>query len=431
MKKPMSAWALALAAAVCSADDFSKFSDLEFAERYAFSTNRAALVSELKRGSGQWYFYSLLNFQNARRPDEEEKFLNSNHRTGLSYDAWRRLQLRHMFLAWEANPGGNAGRTTDEFLSWDLKSFLGIEAPAYVREVEAAPDTYPSALDQKEISFDAFLNAGFSVQTCFRDKFRFLAYSGWVNTPTHSDYFDSWTEALPGTPGHFEAVRKRIGSRKAYENDKGYKALTLAELDALADAYEKEKWRVPLLENRDFIAAYRSRLAPGADEDAGDPDVRRAALDRLLAFARRLPESQGALKTETLRNILALERSRGNFSERALFAEFLRDLLHQAGLKKAAYAWRTDDALVADYLSAYRREKRDDLADFKDLVPAEQLARICAETDLLRACRRRRWTRARYPTRSSKSSASASSSDGARRIRRCSRPTDPPRSRST
>ena len=71
MKKPMSAWALALAAAVCSADDFSKFSDLEFAERYAFSTNRAALVSELKRGSGQWYFYSLLNFQNARRPDEE------------------------------------------------------------------------------------------------------------------------------------------------------------------------------------------------------------------------------------------------------------------------------------------------------------------------------------------------------------------------
>ena len=43
----MSAWALALAAAVCSADDFSKFSDLEFAERYAFSTNRAALVSEL------------------------------------------------------------------------------------------------------------------------------------------------------------------------------------------------------------------------------------------------------------------------------------------------------------------------------------------------------------------------------------------------
>ena len=383
MKKPMSAWALALAAAVCSADDFSKFSDLEFAERYAFSTNRAALVSELKRGSGQWYFYSLLNFQNARRPDEEEKFLNSNHRTGLSYDAWRRLQLRHMFLAWEANPGGNAGRTTDEFLSWDLKSFLGIEAPAYVREVEAAPDTYPSVLDQKEISFDAFLNAGFSVQTCFRDKFRFLAYAGWVNTPTHSDYFDSWTEALPGTPGHFEAVRKRIGSRKAYENDKGYKALTLAELDALADAYEKEKWRVPLLENRDFIAAYRSRLAPGADEDAGDPDVRRAALDRLLAFARRLPESQGALKTGTLRNILALERSRGNFSERALFAEFLRDLLHQAGLKKAAYAWRTDDALVADYLSAYRREKRDDLADFKDLVPAEQLARVCAETDLL------------------------------------------------
>ena len=117
MKNLMPAWTLALAAAVCSADDFSKFSDLEFAERYAFSTNRAELVSELKRGSGQWYFYSLLNFQNARRPDEESKFLNSNARDGLSDDAWRRLQLRHMFLAWEANPGGNAGRTTDEFLS--------------------------------------------------------------------------------------------------------------------------------------------------------------------------------------------------------------------------------------------------------------------------------------------------------------------------
>ena len=383
MKKPMSAWALALAAAVCSADDFSKFSDLEFAERYAFSTNRSELVSELKRGSGQWYFYSLLNFQNARRPDEESKFLNSNARTGLSDDAWRRLQLRHMFLAWEANPGGNAGRTTDEFLSWDLKSFLGIEAPAYVREVEAAPDTYPSVLDQREISFDAFLKDGFAVQNCFRDEFRFLAYSGWVDAPTHSDYFHTWHKAIPGTPGHFEKIRSWIGETESFGRDEGYKALTLAELDALAAAYGNEKWRVPLLENRDFIAAYRSRIAPGADEGAGDPDVRRAALDRLLAFARRLPESQGALKTETLRNILTLELERGNFAERGLLLEFLRDLLHQAGLKKAAYAWRTDDALVSDYLSAYRRVKRDDLADFRDLVPAEQLARICAETDLL------------------------------------------------
>ena len=264
----------ALAVATCRADDFSKFSDLDFAERYAFSTNRAALVSELKRGSGQWYFYSLLNLQNERRPDEESKFLNSNPRSGLSDDAWRRLQLRHMFLAWEANPGGNAGRTTDEFLAWDLKMFLGIEPPVYVHEVEAAPNTYPSALDQKDVSFDAFLKAGFEVQTCFRDEFRFLAYSGWVETPTHSDYFNSWTEALPGTPGHFEAVRKRIGSRKAYERDKGYEALTLSELDALVEQYGNEKWRVPLLENRDFIAAYRKRLAAGTDglhaEHSGD-----------------------------------------------------------------------------------------------------------------------------------------------------------------
>ena len=224
---------------------------------------------------------------------------------------------------------------------------------------------------------------GKRVQNCFRDEFRFLAYSGWVDTPTHSDYFHTWHKAIPGTPGHFEKMRSWIGETESFGRDEGYKALTLAELDALAAAYGNEKWRVPLLENRDFIAAYRSRIAPGADEGAGDPDVRRAALDRLLAFARRLPESQGALKTETLRNILTLERERGNFAERGLFLEFLRDLLHQAGLKKAAYAWRTDDALVSDYLSAYRRVKRDDLADFRDLVPAEQLARICAETDLL------------------------------------------------
>lgn len=386
MKNLLPAWGVALAAAVCSADDFSKFSDLEFAERYAFSTNRAALVSELKRGSGQWYFYSLLNFQNARRPDEAKKFLNSNRRTGLSDDAWRRLQLRHMFLAWEANPGGNAGRTTDEFLSWDLKSFLGIEPPAYAREVEAAPNTYPSVLDQKDVSFDAFLNAGFSVQTCFRDKFRFLAYAGWVNTPTHSDYFDSWTEALPGTPGHFEAVRKRIGSRKAYERDKGYEALTLAELDALAEQYGKEQWRVPLLENRDFIAAYRKRLAPGADEDALDPDVRRAALDRLLAFARRLPEAQAALKAEALRGILAIERERGNFADRGLLVELLKDHLRKGGrlgLRSSMPDWGSSDgAIVYDYLAAYRRAG-DDLSEFKDLVPAEQLARLCAETDLL------------------------------------------------
>ena len=111
--------------------DFSKFSDLDFAERYAFSTNRPALIAELKRDTGPWYFYSLLNYQVEGLVDEENEFLRKNGRADrLREEAWKRLQLRHMFLNWEASQGKarEGGRTPDEFLAWDLRSFLHINA---------------------------------------------------------------------------------------------------------------------------------------------------------------------------------------------------------------------------------------------------------------------------------------------------------------
>ena len=379
---------VAVLAAVSAAADlptFSSFSDFDFAERYAFSTNRPGLIAELKRDTGQWYFYSMLNYQVEGEADKAKEFLRNNTRADrLREEAWHRLQLRQMFLDWEASQGKprQGGRTPDEFLSWDLRSFLHINSPDYVREAAAAPDTYPSSLNQDEISFGAYLNAGFAVENCFKDEFRFLPLTGKVKTPTHNDYFSRWLAYLPGTPGLFNKISEYIGSREGqvFSDDEVFHSLTLAELDALAKKYGGADWKAPLLNNATFIDAYTKRLAPGADEDPTDYACRRAWLDRTLAFFRRLPDSQASRKVNAIRDILTLERNRGNFSERALLAEFAK--LTIADGKPRPLAGRADDELLADYLAAFRRGG-DDLVEFKDIVKAETLARIRAETDLL------------------------------------------------
>ena len=64
-----------LAAVTAGAVDLSKLADLDFAERYAFSTNRQAVIDTLHPKTQEWFAYSLLNAQTEGRIDDANALL--------------------------------------------------------------------------------------------------------------------------------------------------------------------------------------------------------------------------------------------------------------------------------------------------------------------------------------------------------------------
>ena len=75
MKSAISITLVTLAAMTAGAVDLSKLADLDFAERYAFSTNRQAVIDTLHPKTQEWFAYSILNAQTEGRIDDADALL--------------------------------------------------------------------------------------------------------------------------------------------------------------------------------------------------------------------------------------------------------------------------------------------------------------------------------------------------------------------
>ena len=385
--KKTSVRAVAFVAALVSSSlaeaiDFTPYSDLAFAEKYAFSTNRPALIATLKKNTGPWYFYSLLNLQTEGRYAEAKKFVKTASRGERDAQAaWEALALREMFLEWEDSRGKPRpdGRTPDEFLAWELESQCRIKGAEYVREVPVKPNTYPSTLDNAKLSFESICGEQLHASSggCFEDRFRFLAYSDVLG---RSHNFDRSLACTPETPGFYEAVLTWVteAEKARFTDAAAFKCLTLRQLEALQHEVCEVRGKKELAENEQFIALVRSKLAASTEEDVeNDPDARRAVLDRELKFFRTLPASKRKYAVDGIGKILELERQRGNFAEKALFREYVEATITDEDAKKRLSVGELEKA----YLAAYRRAGSD-LAEFAPWFSAQVLAKIRVESDL-------------------------------------------------
>ena len=399
-----------LASVSASAIDLTKYSDLSFAEKYAFSTNRAALVNaELKFNTGPWYFYTLLNLQTSGRYDEAKDFVNKARRDNEAgtQQAWNDLQLRQMFCNWEAarNKPRDGGRTPDEFLVWDLKhpNLGNLAAPVYQRKVPLAPNTYPTALDPERISFGKFqASGGYSWNNCLEDRFSFLAYAPKAACAKGPSHFDTGRSCPSGAPGFFDAVVAYLKEpNNVFGGNPAFKSLTLDQLLKLQKIFAGDP-KKDLGANPLFVKTVRERLSALPDE--GEED-RLTVEKRVLDFVRTLPSSCRDDKLVTLRGFLTLAAERGDFSHRELLKELL-DLStdnfktwwqkpgdaalesyyrRELGLVVEPDSWsRAGETLklVCRYLAAWRRAG-EDLSGWAKWIRRGVIDRVVAETDLL------------------------------------------------
>lgn len=382
----LGAGCLVLGAGSLGAIDLTKYSDLKFAEEYAFSTNREAVIAQLKEDTGPWYFYTLLDLQTSGRVDEAQKFVKEARRdsdTGTQ-QAWDDLQLRQMFLNWDAARGKprDGGRTPDEFLVWDLThpNLGNVTKPDYIREVPLKPNTYPSALDQSEITFAQFFDGG-DKEPYLKENFAFLGCAPGIERKyeRRAQELKVHRSFPPGAPGFFEAVMAylKVPAERFSASVPAFQNLTLAQLEHLQKTFADDP-KKDLGNNEGFIELVLAKLDTLADEGGElDADAQRRKLERILAFVRTLPSAQTARKTQAMRELLRHYAEHGDYcAHRDLLDEFVSDVK----------GWRDDcDAnlkLVSEYLAAFRRAG-EDIGAYGELVTPGRVRRITAETDLL------------------------------------------------
>ena len=381
--------------------DLSELSDIRFAESYAFSTNRAALIATLRPNTKAWFTYSILDAQVSGRLDDAEALLDKwKSLEGAGSPEWDHSRFlamrdRQYFLRYDTETA--AGKSA----IWRVRQALddvGIKRSVPSREVELKPNTYPSALDQKDVSYDAFRMREAHLSQ-LDPKFRFITF---LEDPECVDEKANESAArdgfLPDTPGMFEHLLAYMKSgdpeRHRFQSSGTFPNLTLAQLDALAKALKddprrsltgeitrKDSKSVYHRRSDEFARTVLEKLVSGADADPDDFAEREAVLKRRIAFAESLGEG--------MRNIYLLPAMKDLL---ALYSEFgLEDDnvdLFWKYLKTYGSGHAMDgDELIGAYICACRKAARAKndfrIASFMGYVDCRFYPKVTAEFDLV------------------------------------------------
>ncbi len=373
-----------------SAVELDGLANLKFAEQYAFATNRGAVLESLRPRTRAWYTYSILDAQNEGRLDVAARLLAEwGNLRGTEADPKRlqALRVRQQFLEHDASQSPDRAQS----LVRQAAAESGIVSAPAPRETELAPNTYPAELDPAKISFESFWKHAGSRSDALEEQFSFIPMAGFGGYADPEFNLDPGSELLPDTPGLYEAVRKYLNDGNpshVFSNARVFRSLTLKQLDSLAKDFAGTK--NDLRNNPAFIETVMSKLEPSHDERRLDadmaaqlrrnPEVCREVLGRKLEFARTLPASQSKYRLAALTGLLELGRSRGDYSNLALFKEYLQ--VSRPDGNPMNLRGSLNSELVRDYLAAARRAGSD-LKEYAQWVDGAVLARVIAETDLL------------------------------------------------
>ena len=365
------ATAVAMAAAFSSdAVDLAGLADVKFAERYAFSTNRTALIATLRPGTDAWYAYSILNAQTEGRLDDAKKL---NQKWPESSGSNRRLAFafRQDFLDWDR------GKCQAFFIPQHL-NFLHIWEGLPEREVELKPNSYPSELKDEDVSFEAFANKekyGYSYHD-LEDGFVSIALRDDAKALNRTDasFLLGSNAYLPDTPGLTKCLLQYLTDGDKNDFFKGFGVFKDLTLDQLAEVARATKGTAKdVASSAVFADVVLKKLMPGADDDPNDLKAQEALLKRRLDFAKTLAPALKQKRIAAEFELLKFYRDIGDLSHKDLFIDYLKDIKGSRG-----YDYKRD--VVSDYLAALAGS---DMKTFSELVEKDFLAKTVAETALI------------------------------------------------
>jgi hypothetical protein len=288
--------------------------EIGFIERFALAPDRERVLGELVPGSEDYYFYHALHYQNTRHVPKygvimeqwKKRFPNESQRR-------RVIENREALLEYDAAP-----QATLKY----LKDQLNIRHD-HQQEVRDRKPDLPTALEAARIARNVFLAdslaqdgglEGFSQEalaTLVREK---------VTMPPQQRRALLQKLERPDVPGLVDLVVQQLQSRetRGFGEFPIYRALLPDQLDALAQALPN------LIHQQAYVHTRLRKLAPSADTNLEFDDAEREAwLDRVWAYAQKLPEAHNTLKSRILYLRLDHDRKKGIY-DRARLMEYVK-----------------------------------------------------------------------------------------------------------
>ncbi|YCM46161.1 hypothetical protein V2O64_09035 [Verrucomicrobiaceae bacterium 227] len=319
--------------------------DIGFIEDFALAEDRTAALKQLIPGTEDYYYYHALHFQNERQVKEFDRILGEWTKHFQHSGPRKQIENRESLIRYSDDPKATLAY---------LKRELGLQFN-HQQEGKAREANYPSTLDQKNVSWEAFLkdalgNSG-ALQNLDESAFHlFLESQPNLNSAQLRDLLSRAT--LPDLPGLIDLIRTDLKSKESrgFGEFNIHRALTTAQLEKLLEG------KADLLQNEAYVETYLAKLLPGADESlAASPEVREAYLDRAWNFVSDLAPSFTSLKAHLLYQRLVHDRALGKLNQKR-FLTYLTlprnvSYLNPEWRKNEETAWRH----VADLGHDYRR----------------------------------------------------------------------------
>ena len=285
--------------------------DIGFSERYVLADDRRVPLQELVPGSEEHYYWNVLDLQNQRKLPEAEALLAQF--TEKYPQSGRREMLfnRQRLLSY-----GRDGVGTRDY----LKRVLGLRFD-HQREVLPDEQQLPSRLPAERVTRAALIESalqdpglgGFAVDL---EEAQDVLLGLELSPDRRRELLArlTWPDSAK-LPIMVVADLKRPDSG-GFGSLAVHKELLLAQLDLCAQSMPD------LLGNDTFVRVYLAKLLPaGVSDWENVPAEQEAYLDRLWAFARRLPPAQNSVKAHVLYHRLSFDRSRGVY-DKARFLEY-------------------------------------------------------------------------------------------------------------
>lgn len=288
--------------------------EIGFIERFALATDREKALSELVPGSEEFYFFHALHYQNVRDTAKLNDILSEWRKRSPDENEARRIILnREAILGYEKEP-----LVTLKYLIERLGT-----RHDHQRQVPDAKPDLPTSLDAAKISREVFLrdalNNDRGLQSLSQDALASLIRD---QVPLTPDQRRAVLQKLqrPDVPNLVATVIADLQADRgrAFGYLPVHRTLLPDQLDELLRADPK------LLANTAFVHIRLRKMAPSADVSLEyDEAEREAWLERVWAFAQKLPPAHNTLKSRILYLRLDHDRKKGVY-DRETFLEYLK-----------------------------------------------------------------------------------------------------------
>ena len=284
----------------------SPAAEIGYIEDFSLAEDRSVPLGQLIPGTEDHFYCHALHLQNNGQYGEVDELLKPWIKTHEYTARVREILNRQALLKYEKNPQASL-----EY----IREQLGIQFN-HQKEILGQKPDLPTALDQKQIARETLTARTFARYRNL-DGFEDAALDWLVGKELTPDRRRHLLSRLPRPD--YPNLAKLVVDDLNYKDSRGFGSFAIHKQLLLVQLEQCLKPKPDLLNQTNFVNAYLTKLHPGADVDwRRDPQARRAYLDRLEKFVRRLAPVHNSLKAHVLYHRLVLDRSQGIYDRQRL-----------------------------------------------------------------------------------------------------------------